>query len=306
MPDIPARLRAGDGDLESRSVEGHGEEVIVGRRLNSEEAQAGEGDAASEGTEGDGSAEGGGKTEDSMTAIPVSMSIHHRSTNTFETVEMEVYPDLAPLGAERFLKLLEVDFYDDACFFRVMKNFVAQVGIPAEPAMSEGFGEFNDDPVRTSNQRGWVSFAARGQANTRSYQIFFNYKDNSRLDALHFAPFAKVVSGMEALDHLYELRDGPTAPSQTQIQRLGNAYLLPKYPDISCIVQMRRGHSKAVSFAAATASSAGTALQNAGSGLLDLDVSAVLLFLWIVLVIVVGYFCHKRGKSWSFNRDLRA
>jgi cyclophilin family peptidyl-prolyl cis-trans isomerase len=37
----------------------------------------------------------------------------------------------------------------------------------------------------------------------RSTQIYVNYGDNSRLDALGFAPFAQVISGMDVLDKLY-------------------------------------------------------------------------------------------------------
>lgn len=49
-----------------------------------------------------------------------------------------------------------------------------------------------DDPVKASNLRGTLSFALAGP-DTRTTQLFFNLVDNSRLDALNFAPFATVI-----------------------------------------------------------------------------------------------------------------
>jgi cyclophilin family peptidyl-prolyl cis-trans isomerase len=65
----------------------------------------------------------------------------------------------------------------------------------------------DNDPVVKSNTRGYITFAAEmPTSNTtccRTTQIYVNYGDNSRLDALGFAPFAYVTSGMEHLDKLY-------------------------------------------------------------------------------------------------------
>ena len=59
-----------------------------------------------------------------------------------------------------------------------------------------------DDPVRAGNVRGAATFAATGSPNSRSTQLFISYADNSRLDSQRFAPFGKVVSGMENVDRI--------------------------------------------------------------------------------------------------------
>ena len=89
----------------------------------------------------------------------------------------------APLGADRFYNLVKHHFYDNASFFRVLPNFMAQFGISAYPAVNAVWTNANikDDPVTQSNTRGYVTFATAG-ANTRTTQVFINFGDNARLD----------------------------------------------------------------------------------------------------------------------------
>ena len=42
---------------------------------------------------------------------------------------VEVHPDWAPLGAARFVELVEEQFFDGVAFFRVIGGFMAQFGI---------------------------------------------------------------------------------------------------------------------------------------------------------------------------------
>lgn len=83
----------------------------------------------------------------------------------------------------------------------------------------------SDDPVVGSNTRGTVSYAASG-ANTRSSQVFINYGDNSHLDALGFAPFGKVVEGMEVVEAVYNPTPGDSGGvSQNMYEYLGNTWI---------------------------------------------------------------------------------
>src|SRR5216684_4246371 len=77
---------------------------------------------------------------------------------------IEVHRDWAPLGADRFYNLVKNGFYDDATFFRVIPNFMAQIGMNAKPAVTKVWenAPIKDDPVTKSNTRGFVTFATAG------------------------------------------------------------------------------------------------------------------------------------------------
>jgi hypothetical protein len=55
-------------------------------------------------------------------------------------VIIEVHPSWAPIGATRFADLARSGIFTNARFFRVIKHFMAQFGIPASPHFFEGRG----------------------------------------------------------------------------------------------------------------------------------------------------------------------
>ena len=61
--------------------------------------------------------------------------------------------------------------------------------------------------------------------------------DNAMLDKQGFAPFGKVIEGMDIVDALYDgHRDDP---DQQQIQAKGNQYLRKEFPKLSYIRRAR-------------------------------------------------------------------
>jgi peptidyl-prolyl cis-trans isomerase A (cyclophilin A) len=162
----------------------------------------------------------------------------------FETskgdVVLEVHKDWAPLGAERFLKLVQTGFYDNARFFRTIPGFMVQFGIAADPKVQAPWrmSPIQDDPVTQSNSRGKVTFATSGPS-SRTTQVFINLVNNARLDSTGFAPFAEVVSGMEVVDQFYggygEGAPKGNGPRQDLIQTQGNAYLEKDFPRLDFI-----------------------------------------------------------------------
>src|SRR6201996_3969297 len=147
---------------------------------------------------------------------------------------VDVHRDWAPQGADRFYNLVKNGFYDNARFFRVISGFMVQFGINGDPKVSAVWHDANikDDPVRQTNQRGTISFATAGP-NTRTTQVFINFADNRALDRMGFAPFGKVVSGMDVVDALYsgygEGAPSGNGPDQGRVQSLGNAYLTQNF-----------------------------------------------------------------------------
>jgi len=176
-------------------------------------------------------------------------------------VLVAAHPGWAPEGAKRFREVVEQKYYDDCRFFRVIKGFMAQVGISGDPAQNAKWRRdtIQDDPVKVSNTRGKVTFA-KGPPNSRTTQIFFNYADqNARLDPMGFPPFGEVIAGMDVLDSLYsEYGDSPEGggrgPNQEELQQRGNEYLNAQFPKLDYIKTARLYDSKEAAEAAMKAS----------------------------------------------------
>ena len=146
----------------------------------------------------------------------------------------------APNGADRFYNLVKNGFYDDVKFFRVLDGFMAQVGIHGNPTIAKAWvgARIPDDPVKQSNKRGFVTFATGGP-NTRTTQIFINFRDNVGLDKQGFAPFGEVTSGMNVVDRLYsgygEGAPSGKGPDQQRVQGEGNTYLSKDFPRLDFV-----------------------------------------------------------------------
>jgi peptidyl-prolyl cis-trans isomerase A (cyclophilin A) len=149
---------------------------------------------------------------------------------------VEVNRSWAPLGADRFYNLVKSGFFDNIRFFRVVPDFMVQFGIHGAPPVAAIWQnqELKDDPVKQSNKRGYITFATRGP-NTRTTQVFINFKDNSFLDAQGFAPFGRVVQGMDVVDKLYSQYGEAPSKRQDLIQSQGNAYLNKQFPKLDSI-----------------------------------------------------------------------
>ncbi len=151
---------------------------------------------------------------------------------------VEVTRDLAPNGADRLYNLVKAKYYDGARFYRVVPGFMVQWGAAANPEVSQAWDKgIPDDPVRTSNARGMLTFAASSAPNSRTTHLFINFVDNARLDAMGFAPVAKVISGMENVDQIYS-GDGER-PDQTELKEMGNAYIEKEFPNLDYIKTAR-------------------------------------------------------------------
>jgi peptidyl-prolyl cis-trans isomerase A (cyclophilin A) len=150
----------------------------------------------------------------------------------------------APFGADRFYNLVKHHFFDGAAFFRVIRTprpFMVQFGLSSYPEVNRAWSNaaIKDDPVRQSNKRGMISYAAQNDPNTRTTQVFINFGDNSSLDTIRFAPFGEVTSGMDVVDKLYSgYGDGPpqgAGPDQDKVTNQGRAYLEKNFPKLDTI-----------------------------------------------------------------------
>jgi len=154
---------------------------------------------------------------------------------------VEVTRSLSPNGADRFYNLVKAGFFKDVAFFRVVPHFMVQFGMHGDPKINSAWSGANipDDPVKTSNTRGTITYAMGGP-NTRSTQFFINFKDNRNLDNMGFSPFGKVIEGMDVVDKINgEYGDMPeqggTGPDPRYIGRDGNSYLKKNFPNLDYI-----------------------------------------------------------------------
>eukprot|EP00823_Brevimastigomonas_motovehiculus_P002224 TRINITY_DN1393_c0_g1_i1.p1 TRINITY_DN1393_c0_g1~~TRINITY_DN1393_c0_g1_i1.p1 ORF type:complete len:196 (+),score=43.08 TRINITY_DN1393_c0_g1_i1:160-747(+) len=142
----------------------------------------------------------------------------------------------APLGVDRFYELVKEGYYDNSAFFRYVPNFVVQFGIAGDPAISRKWinATIPDDPVLLSNTVGTIAFATGGP-NTRTTQVYINFRDNSRLDKLGFSAFGNVTEGMEVARGVYA--GYGELPDQDTIYEQGNSYLHKSFPLLTYITR---------------------------------------------------------------------
>lgn len=164
-----------------------------------------------------------------------------RLTTSEGDVVIQVHRSWAPLGADRFYNLVSNGFYEDTRVYRVLEGFMAQFGMNGDPRVNMAWRNaiIVDDPVTQSNTRGRVSFA-KGGPNSRTTELFINFRDNATLDERGFAPIGEVVEGMDVVDRFHAgYGDGPPrgdGPYQAQVQAQGNAYLDASFPELTRIL----------------------------------------------------------------------
>ena len=147
----------------------------------------------------------------------------------------------APNGADRFYNLVKNGFYDDARFFRAVPNFMVQFGLNANPNVSKVWqsARIPPDKVTQSNKKGFITFAMGASPDTRTTQVFINFRNNGNLDGMGFAPFGEVVSGIEVVDKIYtgygEGAPRGGGPPQGRVAAEGNAYLIKSFPKMDYI-----------------------------------------------------------------------
>lgn len=162
-------------------------------------------------------------------------------------IDIDVHRAWAPKAADRFHELVTSGYYDDNRFFRVVAGRWAQFGINGKPEVAKRWREksFADETApRQSNVRGTVAFAF-AVPNGRTTQVYIALSDLSATqDAQGFAPFGRVVAGMDVADRLNaeygeNAGSGIRAGRQQPLFDGGNAYIDREYPRLDRIIRAR-------------------------------------------------------------------
>lgn len=138
------------------------------------------------------------------------------------TMELELYPEIAPKTVANFVKLANDGFYNGLTFHRIIHGFMIQGGDPEGTGYGGSKetikGEFAANGVENtlSHKRGVISMARSQAMDSASSQFFICHEDALYLDG-QYAAFGKVVNGFETLDELAATEVGPDG--QTPIKK---------------------------------------------------------------------------------------
>ncbi len=167
-------------------------------------------------------------------------------TTTAGNFVIEAHHAWSPHGVDRFYDLVQAKYYDNSRFYRVVAHRWVQFGIAGDPKTAQLWRHrtIADDPLLQHNTFGFVGFANTGP-NTRVTQVYINLGDNSRNDKEDgFAPFGKVVEGMDVVQKLYagygeSSGGGMRAGRQDKMFEGGNAYVDREFPKLDKLISAR-------------------------------------------------------------------
>jgi peptidylprolyl isomerase len=118
------------------------------------------------------------------------------------TIELELFPDKAPLAVKNFLDLIKKSYYDGVIFHRVIKGFMIQGGDPTgtgRGGKAASGSSFKDEfsPDLKFDKSGLLAMANAGP-NTNGSQFFITTVATPHLNNRHTI-FGKVTSGMDVV-----------------------------------------------------------------------------------------------------------
>lgn len=123
------------------------------------------------------------------------------------TMTLELYPEIAPITVENFVKLANEGFYNGLIFHRVIAGFMIQGGDPTGTGMGgPGYqikGEFSSNGVKNTlkHTRGVISMARSMHPDSAGSQFFIMHQNAPHLDG-SYAAFGKLTEGFDVLDRI--------------------------------------------------------------------------------------------------------
>jgi len=130
-------------------------------------------------------------------------------------IQIELYPDKAPVTVKNFLAYVDTGFYDGTIFHRVIPNFMIQGGgFTTEMKRKSTEAPIpNEADNGLKNDRGTIAMARTQDPHSATAQFFINTVDNDFLNyrsksgqGWGYAVFGKVVQGMDIVDAISKLK----------------------------------------------------------------------------------------------------
>lgn len=118
-------------------------------------------------------------------------------------IELQLFPEIAPLACENFIGLIEEGYYDGIIFHRVIKDFIVQAGDPTGTGAG-GRSLWGDRPFvdeisdKVKFDKAGILAMANSGPNTNKSQFFITLKATPWLNGKHTI-FGEVISGMDVV-----------------------------------------------------------------------------------------------------------
>jgi cyclophilin family peptidyl-prolyl cis-trans isomerase len=158
----------------------------------------------------------------SFTGKPQYQIITKRAGNYLGTIDVELFPAIAPLATRNFDSLVSTQFYDSTAFHRVIPGFMIQGGDPNSrhgARSTWGYGDSTQPCVpaefsAAKHVRGILSAARDTGINSANSQFFICVAAAPWLDG-QYSIYGRVVSGMDVVDTIVmQPRDSVDNPYQ--------------------------------------------------------------------------------------------
>jgi len=148
---------------------------------------------------------------------------------TMGDMELELYPEKAPIGANNFLMYVNSGFYDGLIFHRVIPGFMIQGG---------GFDKdlhkkATKPPIKNeadnglTNDRGTLAYARTSVIDSATSQFFINHRDNPSLNfrsktnqGYGYAVFGRVTKGLDVLDKIAMVKTGTASNGMRNVPEI--------------------------------------------------------------------------------------
>lgn len=125
-----------------------------------------------------------------------------------ETIELELYPDIAPKTVANFINYVNQGFYEGTIIHRAIDGFVIQGGgydaeLSRKDVSETVEGEFKDNGIDNPlhHDRGVISMARiPSEPDSATTQFFIVVEDNRETLDGQYAAFGRVRGGMDVVD----------------------------------------------------------------------------------------------------------
>ena len=144
-----------------------------------------------------------------------------KMTTNLGEMEIELFPDKAPLTVDNFLKYVDAGFYNGTLFHRVIPGFMIQgggftVGMQQKPTQPPVQNEADNG---LKNTVGTLAMARTMDPHSATAQFFINVANNGFLDHTQkslngwgYAVFGKVTRGLDVAMKIADVPRGTVGP----------------------------------------------------------------------------------------------